>query len=140
MSSNPKHCWLLAALICCAASSVAAQVSVHSVTSQVQNSRLVVVVTLSRWQGNFSYQLTVPAGEVSALCTTAHSSHRAETVPCCLLQSMSITVSRRCTGYPIAAASSNVSWVPQQDIVLTLCPSTSSTVDRRGALCLLCSG
>ncbi len=63
MSSTKTRCWLPALLICCAVWSVAAQVSVRSVVSQVQNSRLAVVVTLGRWQGNFSYQLTVPAGE-----------------------------------------------------------------------------
>ena len=35
-------------------------------------------------------------------------------------------------GYPISDASSGLSWVPQQNIVLTLSPSNASAVDRRG--------
>ena len=55
-------------LLCCILCTVCGQVSVKSLTSQVQNGHLTIVATLSRWQGNFTYQLTVPAGLLRAQC------------------------------------------------------------------------
>ena len=63
MSGGVPHCRLFALLCCSAVWSVSGQVSICGVTSQVKDSHLNIVVTLSRWQGNFSYQLTVPAGK-----------------------------------------------------------------------------
>ena len=64
MFCSPKQSIFFALLFCCAWCTATGQVSVKSVKSQVQNGQLIAVVTLSRWQGGFTYQLTIPAGSV----------------------------------------------------------------------------
>lgn len=134
--------WLLAA---CTAGALLAGSNAAALTNSIQkgivNGQLSIAINFKEWSGDFQYELRLPASECLpvTLAASRHCLQLGERSRISLSPTGGASVNSPLgnsefvtrTDQPVLGEQAGSYWAPSADIVVTLSPTNSSSIDRR---------